>query len=88
MFSDIPQEPAHCFKKIYSLSKSGINQVNVGKPMDIITFQAGYDCGKNGPNQNNCHFSWFSTPEQTKAWEAGKAKAEQEQQPRDSDHAS
>lgn len=30
------------------------------------------DCRKNGANSTNCHFSLFSTPEKTKAWEDGK----------------
>jgi hypothetical protein len=36
-------------------------------------YDAGYDAGKNGPNTTNCHFSIFSAPEKTKAWEQGKA---------------
>lgn len=35
-------------------------------------YDYGYDCGKNGPNQENCHFRIFSSPENTKAWERGK----------------
>lgn len=35
-------------------------------------YNAGYDCGQNGPNTVNCHFSLFSTPENTMAWERGK----------------
>lgn len=41
-------------------------------------YNFGYDCGKNGANTTNCNFSIFSTPENTKAWERGKAKAEEE----------
>ena len=40
----------------------------------------GYDAGKNGPNETNCHFSIFRTRELTAAWERGKARAEREQQ--------
>jgi hypothetical protein len=32
----------------------------------------GLDCGKNGPNEVNCHFSLFATPELTQEWERGK----------------
>lgn len=39
-------------------------------------FKKGYDCGKNGSNTENCHFSLFSTPERTKAWEEGKKAGE------------
>lgn len=38
----------------------------------------GYDCGKNGPNETNCHFSLFSLPELTRAWERGKARAQRD----------
>jgi ribosome modulation factor len=39
----------------------------------------GYDCGKNGANLKNCHFTIFSRREFTKAWEEGKRKAESKQ---------
>ena len=35
-------------------------------------YSAGYDAGKNKPNEINSHFRFFSTPEKTKAWERGK----------------
>lgn len=40
-------------------------------------FEKGYDCGMNGPNNENCHFGIFANPEMTKAWEHGKSVAEQ-----------
>jgi hypothetical protein len=43
----------------------------------MTPYEAGYDCGKNGPNQTNCHFSIFSTPFNTRSWELGKRDAEQ-----------
>jgi len=43
--------------------------------------EAGFDCGMFGPNDRNCHFAIFSKPEFTKAWEAGKARAEQQKRP-------
>jgi len=39
-------------------------------------YDLGFDCGKNGANTTNCHFSIFSTPERTRAWERGKAAAD------------
>lgn len=39
-------------------------------------FIAGYDCGKNGTNTANCHFSFFSSPDMTAAWERGKSEGE------------
>ena len=35
-------------------------------------YQMGHDCGLNGPNEKNCHFSIFSSRENTKEWERGK----------------
>jgi len=35
-------------------------------------YKMGMDCAINGANDENCHFSVFSTPENTKAWERGK----------------
>jgi len=37
-----------------------------------FAFKMGVDCSLNGPNVQNCHFSIFSTPRNTKAWEDGK----------------
>jgi len=34
-------------------------------------YKMGLDCAKNGANTINCHFSIFSSPENTKAWEKG-----------------
>ena len=40
-------------------------------------YELGYDCGKNGGNRINCHFSIFSQPKYTKAWLHGKADAQE-----------
>jgi hypothetical protein len=40
-----------------------------------LCFEMGYDCEINGANEKNCHFTLFSSPEKTAAWEAGKAQA-------------
>lgn len=34
-------------------------------------YKMGLDCAKNGANEKNCHFSIFSSPENTGAWEKG-----------------
>ena len=39
-------------------------------------YKMGYDCGKNEANTTNCHFSIFSSKENTKEWEHGKKDAE------------
>lgn len=39
-------------------------------------YMAGFDCGLNGSNTDNCHFSFFSSREQTDEWEAGKKEGE------------
>lgn len=38
-------------------------------------YDYGYDCGKNGANTENCHFTIFSNGKFTKAWERGKKAA-------------
>ena len=34
-------------------------------------YEAGFDAGVNSPNEDNCNYSWFNTPENTKQWEMG-----------------
>lgn len=36
-----------------------------------ICFAMGYDAAMNGADEKNCHFSLFSSPTNTAAWEAG-----------------
>lgn len=40
----------------------------------IHAYEMGIDCGRNGPNETNCHFSIFSEPFYTLAWDLGKEK--------------
>lgn len=40
-------------------------------------YKMGIDCVINGTNEINCHFSIFSSSENTNAWEQGKRDAEQ-----------
>lgn len=42
--------------------------------------QAGWEAGYHGPNVTNTHFSLFTTPELTKAWECGHANGKNERQ--------
>jgi hypothetical protein len=35
-------------------------------------YNLGYNCGKNGANEINCHFACFASLEKTKEWERGK----------------
>lgn len=46
-----------------------------------MAYILGYKCGLNGPNETNCHYSLFGTPELTQAWERGKADAEAGRKP-------
>ncbi len=39
-------------------------------------YNAGYDCGKQGPNEGNCHFTLFFSPEMSLAWDQGKFDAD------------
>jgi len=41
-------------------------------------YLAGHDCGLNGPNEKNCHYTLFSTPEKTADWERGKMDGEKD----------
>jgi hypothetical protein len=41
------------------------------------TYDAGYDCEKNGANTINCHYSIFSSKEKMEAWEKGKRDAKE-----------
>jgi len=43
-------------------------------------YQMGYDCEMNGTTEENCHFSIFSSKENTAAWEAGKRAAAAEKE--------
>ena len=36
-------------------------------------YKAGYDSAVNGPNQTNCNFRFFATPQLTASWETGRA---------------
>lgn len=38
-------------------------------------YEHGKDCGLNGANQTNCHFSIFSSKTNTATWERGKREA-------------
>ncbi len=42
----------------------------------MTPYEAGHDCGLMGPDQFNCHFGFFATPEQTREWERGKTDGE------------
>ncbi len=41
-------------------------------------FEAGFDSGKNSPNPQNCHFSFFATPELKDEWERGRKAGREE----------
>ncbi len=51
---------------------------NMPTTNEKVCFTMGYDCGLNGADTKNCHFSLFSSPANTAAWEAGKAQAEKD----------
>ncbi len=40
------------------------------------TYNAGYDCGYNGANEQNCHFKHFATHETMHEWSKGKRDGE------------
>ena len=39
-------------------------------------YRAGFDCGINGANEENCNFRLFATPEQIEEWRRGKKDAD------------
>lgn len=39
-------------------------------------YKGGFDCAVNGATTDNCHFSYFSTPEKSARWEQGKEDGE------------
>jgi|GEM_PF-5113668 len=43
---------------------------------EAYAYKMGFNCGFYGPNQENCHFSIFSSPRNAQAWEDGKRAAE------------
>ncbi len=49
--------------------------LNIPKVSRKEAYKYGYDCGINGVNETNCHFSIFSSKENTKAWEEGRVAA-------------
>lgn len=46
------------------------------QPSEDLAERMGYDCGWNGSDEINSHFSYFLTRELTAAWERGKKRAE------------
>lgn len=60
-------------------------QITISIPTitSVDAFEYGYDCEINGPNhRTNCHFSIFSSKENTRAWEKGKKAASKRHKPR------
>lgn len=49
--------------------------LSIPKVSQEEAYSYGFDCEVNGANQTNCHFSIFSSKENTKAWEQGKKAA-------------
>jgi len=41
-------------------------------------YDHGYDCGLNGANLTNCHFSIFQSQDNTAAWNEGKKDGEED----------
>ena len=49
-----------------------INKLIVPEKTLDDCYQAGRDYALNGANTDNCHFSLFSSPENTAEWERGR----------------
>ncbi len=52
-----------------------VKLLSIPKVNSTEAYKHGYDCGINGANETNCHFSIFASKENTKAWERGKKAA-------------
>jgi hypothetical protein len=57
---------------------NSMNRIEDLEPEKSEAYLHGFDCGKNGPNTTNCHFSIFGTKEGTSQWEKGKADGEKQ----------
>ncbi len=53
-----------------------ISKLILPKRVENYAYKMGKDCALNGANTKNCHFSIFSSPQNTKAWERGKRACE------------
>ena len=51
--------------------KELVKNVIPPKRSEEYAYKMGVDCAKNGANTTNCHFSIFSSSENTRAWEKG-----------------
>ncbi len=58
------------------LHKAASKMTEALNPSIEDAFNAGECSVIDGGSIENCHFSYFNTPELTKAWEQGKAQAE------------
>ncbi len=52
--------------------KELINRLTPPKRDKEYAYKMGKDCAKNGPTLENCHFSIFSSKENSEAWQRGK----------------
>ena len=60
--------------QLKQISNAVAQLVSTGRTMQSA-YELGFDCGTNGADEQNCHFSIFARPEYTKAWELGKSDA-------------
>lgn len=47
------------------------NILTIPKVNEGQAYRLGYDCGFNGPTEENCHFSIFMKWQNTRSWEKG-----------------
>jgi len=64
------------FLKQEQISLSDLLAGLTQKHTQTYAHKMGYDCGKNGANTTNCHFTIFNSQINTKMWEQGKRDAE------------
>lgn len=59
-------------KHLEKLINLSITEIKMTTSDFKTAYEAGYDAGLNGPNTENCNFSWFCDRGSTKEWERGK----------------
>ncbi len=52
-----------------------LEAIRTALPTVEDSYQMGRDYALNGPNDHNCRFRLFATPEHTQAWERGRSEA-------------
>ncbi len=75
----LPDHPGDAKPKAVETLEEFARRVNEAVAVGITShdaYNAGYDCGRDGPNISNCALAYFATRERTAEWERGKTDGE------------